>query len=57
MLLPFDQNRKERKVRTPEGRMVANSDSGRPEESATENTPLYTIGVSAVVGSKGEMVR
>jgi transcriptional regulator with AAA-type ATPase domain len=28
-----------RKVRTPQGRMVANGDSGRPAESATENTP------------------
>jgi hypothetical protein len=28
-----------RKVWTPQGRMVANSDSERSEESATENTP------------------
>ncbi len=30
---------RERKVRTPQGRMVANGDSGRPGESATEKTP------------------
>jgi len=38
-----------------EGRMVANRDSGRPGESATENTP--PSGGSGSPGSKGEMAR
>jgi hypothetical protein len=36
--------------------MVANSDSGQPEESATENIPPCKIG-EAVLRSKGEKAR
>jgi len=32
----------ERKVRTPQGGMVRNTNSGRSEESATENKPPGT---------------
>ena len=31
--------RAERKVRTPQGRMVRNANAGRPAESATEKIP------------------
>jgi hypothetical protein len=50
------RDREGRKVRTPKGRMVASSDSGRPEESATEKTPPSGDG-AASPGSKGEMAR
>jgi len=46
-----------RKVRTPQGRMVANSDSEQSEESATENKPPWEIGYAIVSQGKGETVR
>ena len=48
---------KGRKVRTPKGKMVANSDSEQSEESATENRPPCGSGHVADSRSKGEKVR
>ena len=55
LLLPIRRERG-RKVRTPKGRMVANSDSEQSEESATEKKPLLLTGLT-IGKSKGEKVR
>jgi hypothetical protein len=56
LILRLSMETRGRKVRTPQGRMVANSDSERSEESATENRPPCRTGI-AVLRSKGEKAR
>lgn len=56
VVAPSSLQKSGRKVRTPQGRMVVNSDSGQLEESATENKPPCRTG-PAVLRSKGETAR